>query len=253
MKLRTARHRRDAGMFIVEGFREVRRAIESGIAIDQLWVCPELWLGSNEASVVADAQAQGAEIIEAAREPFEKMAYRDRPEGLLAVANFYDTSLDSIVLSDLAFLLVVESIEKPGNLGTMIRAAAAAGVDCVLVCDPATDVYNPNVVRSSIGTCFSIPIGVGTTGEVTAFLRARTVPIVAATPDATTPHWDAPLSDRVAIVVGAEQYGLSDEWLEAADHKVQIPMPGGAVDSLNASASAAVLLFEAVRQRSTGT
>lgn len=249
VKLRTARHRREAGVFPVEGYRELKRALVGGVAIEQMWCCPELFLGENEEELVDEAERLGAEIIEVTREPFEKMSYRDRAEGLLAVCSFYDTSLGSIELSDTPLVLVVESIEKPGNLGTMLRAATAAGVDAVIVADPSTDVYNPNVVRSSIGTCFVVPIAVTDTDEALGWLRKRDLPIVAATPDATQAHWDADLRTS-AIVVGSEQYGLSERWLSEADAKVVIPMPGEEIDSLNAAASAAVLLFEAVRQRS---
>jgi TrmH family RNA methyltransferase len=250
VKLRTARHRRDAGLFPVEGYREIKRALEGGINIEQVWACPELFLGENEEDLVDEAERRGAEIIEVTREPFEKMSYRDRPEGLLAVCSFYDTSIESIELSDAPLVLVVESIEKPGNLGTMLRAATAAGADAVVVADPTTDVYNPNVVRSSIGTCFLIPLAVASTEETIAWLRSKKLSVVVATPNATTSHWDATLADGTAIVIGSEQYGLSDRWLSEADTRVVIPMPGGSIDSLNAAASAAILLFEAVRQRS---
>jgi RNA methyltransferase, TrmH family len=251
VKLRTARHRREAGVFPVEGYREIKRALEGGIAIEQMWCCPELFLGENEEDLVDEAEALGAEIIEVTREPFEKMSYRDRPEGLLAVCSFYDTSLESIELSDTPLVLVVESIEKPGNLGTMLRAAVAAGADAVVVADPTTDVFNPNVVRSSIGTCFLIPLAVASTDETIGWLRKNELSILAATPSATTAHWDATLDSRTALVIGSEQYGLSERWMDEADAKVVIPMPGGAIDSLNAAASAAILLFEAVRQRSS--
>ena len=211
VKLRTARHRREAGVFPVEGYREIKRALEGGIAIEQMWCCPELFLGENEEELVDEAERLGAEIIEVTREPFDKMSYRDRPEGLLAVCSFYDTSLESIELSDIPLVLVVESIEKPGNLGTMIRAAGAAGVDAVVVTDPTTDVFNPNVVRSSIGTCFLVPIAVTTTDEALAWLRKKSVRIIAATPDATTAPWDVDLAAPTAIVIGSEQYGLSRE------------------------------------------
>lgn len=250
VKLRNARARRELGLFVVEGFREVRRAIESGQSIEQLWFCPELYLGDEESDLVARAAASGAEAVEVAAEPFKKMSYRDRPEGLLAVCKQFGTSIDVVELTDHPLLLVVESIEKPGNLGTMIRAAGAAGSDAVVVCDPTTDVFNPNVVRSSIGTSLLIPIVVSTTQDAIAWLKTHDVRIVAATPDAAHPHWDAKLDGPTALIVGSEQYGLSDDWLEAADEKVLIPMPGGTIDSLNAAASAAILLFEAVRQRS---
>ena len=250
VKLRTARHRREAGVFPVEGYREIKRALEGGIAIEQMWCCPELFLGENEEELVDEAERLGAEIIEVTREPFQKMSYRDRPEGLLAICSFYDTSLESIELSDVPLVLVVESIEKPGNLGTMIRAAGAAGVDAVVVTDPTTDVYNPNVVRSSIGTCFLVPLAVTTTSEATTWLRNKGVRIIAATPDAETPYWACDFEQPLALVIGSEQYGLSQKLLDAADDRVRIPMPGDVIDSLNASASAAVLVFEALRQRS---
>jgi len=244
VRLRTRRARKETGLFIVEGYRELKRAIEHGIVIRELWVCPELFLGENEPELIERASG---EIVETTAEPFEKIAYRDRPEGLLAVCEQFDTSLERI---GTGLVLVVESIEKPGNLGTMIRTATAAGADGVIVADPTTDVFNPNVVRSSIGTLFSMPIAVCATDEAISWLRARDIPIVAATPSAEKPMWDAPLGGSVAVVVGAEQFGLSDAWLEAADERVLIPMPGKAdIDSLNAATSASILLFEAVRQR----
>jgi TrmH family RNA methyltransferase len=250
VKLRNARERRSTGLFIVEGFREVGRAIEANLDIDELWFCPELYLGEHEEALVDAARELGAETIEVAPEPFTKMSYRDRPEGLLTVCKQFDTSLERIELSTRPLVLVVESIEKPGNLGTMIRAAGAAGVDAVLVCDPATDVFNPNVVRSSIGTSLLVPLAVTTTEDAIVWLQEAGVTIVATTPHTERPIWDAPLSERAAIVVGSEQYGLSMAWLEASDVDVKIPMPGAVIDSLNAAASAAILLYEAVRQRS---
>ena len=249
VKLRNARTRRETGLFCVEGFREIGRAIEGDVDIEQLWFCPELYLGTHEPGIVDNAATRGAEAIEVSREPFEKMSYRDRPEGLLAVCRQFDTSLGRIQPTTTPLVLVVESIEKPGNLGTMIRTASAAGTDGVIVTDPATDVFNPNVVRSSIGTCFLVPLAVCTTDEAVAWLRTNDVTVCAATPDATLPLWEAPMSDRTAIVIGSEQYGLSQTWLDAAGHRVTIPMPGCIIDSLNAAASAAILLFEAVRQR----
>lgn len=248
VKLRNARTRRETKLFLVEGFREVTRALEANLVIEELWFCPDLYLGENEPAVVANAREHGAETIEASKEVFEKISYRDRPDGLLAVCRQFDTSLGRIELGPQPLILVVESIEKPGNLGTMIRAAGAAGVDAVIAADPATDVFNPNVVRSSIGTCFLVPLAVASTEDAIEWLQQNDVKICAATPDATLAHWDAPLQTG-AIVIGSEQYGLSKTWLEAADERVKIPMPGRVIDSLNAAASAAVLLFEAVRQR----
>jgi TrmH family RNA methyltransferase len=247
--LRNRRERRETGLFLVEGFRELRRALDAKIGIETLWFCPELYLGEHEGELVDRAAVAGAEVVEVTAGPFRKMSYRDRPEGLLAVCKQFDTSLERIELGERPLVLVVESIEKPGNLGTMIRAAAAADADAVIAADPTTDVFNPNVVRSSIGTCFVVPVGVGATDDVVAWLRQNGVGIVASSPGADTKLWEAKLDRSIAVVVGSEQYGLSEAALDAADVRVSIPMPGGAVDSLNAATSAAILLFEAVRQR----
>lgn len=250
LRLRNRRARRETGLFLVEGFREVRRALDAKVDVQTMWFCPELYLGEHEGELVDRAAVAGSDTIEAAEEPFRKMSYRDRPEGLLAVCKQFDTSLERIELGRQPLVLVVESIEKPGNLGTMIRAAAAAGADAVVAADPTTDVFNPNVVRSSIGTCFVVPLGVASTDGVIGWLRSQDLSIVASSPEADTNLWEAWLDRPSAVVVGSEQYGLSDQFLDAADVRVSIPMPGGAVDSLNAATSAAILLFEAVRQRS---
>lgn len=250
LRLRSRRERRETGLFLVEGFREVRRALDAKIDVQTMWFCPELYLGENEGELADRAAVAGAETIQAAEGPFRRMSYRDRPEGLLAVCRQFDTSLDHIELSDTPLVLVVESIEKPGNLGTMMRTAVAAGADAVIAADPTTDVFNPNVVRSSIGTCFLVPVAVAATDDVIEWLRARSVALCVASPSAKTDLWDAPLREPAAIVVGSEQYGVSSSFLDAADVGVRIPMLGGAIDSLNAAASAAILLFEAVRQRS---
>ena len=249
LRLRTRRARRETGLFLVEGFREIRRALDAGIGVETMWFCPELYLGQSEGELVGRATAAGADAIQTAEAPLRRMSYRDRPEGLLAVCRQFDTSLEQIELGAHPLVLVVESIEKPGNLGTMIRAASAAGADAVIAADPATDVFNPNVVRSSIGTCFVVPIAVGSTEATIAWLRERGVAICAASPDADRKLWDAPLREPSALVVGSEQYGLSSAFKDAADVLMRIPMPSDAIDSLNAAASAAIVLFEAVRQR----
>jgi RNA methyltransferase, TrmH family len=250
LRLRNRRERRETGLFLVEGFREIRRALDAKVGVEKLWFCPALYLGNSEGEMVDRAAVAGAEIIEAAEAPFRKMAYRDRPEGLLAVCRQFDVSLERIDIGSSPLLLVVEAIEKPGNLGTMIRTATAAHADAVIVADPTTDVFNPNVVRASIGTMFAMPIVVCSTDDAISFLHEHGVTITVATPDAKLAHWHALFGNRTAIVVGAEQFGLSETWLTAADNKVGIPMPGDAIDSLNAAAAAAVLLYEALRQRS---
>ena len=248
VRLRTRRHRDRSGRFLVEGYREIGRALDGGVSIEALFVCPDLYLGANEPRLVDRAVGAGAEIVEVAEDPFRKAAYRERPEGLLAVAARFPTELGRIPLAGRPLLLVAESIEKPGNLGTMLRTAAAAGSAGVIITDPSTDPFNPNVVRASLGTLFAVPLAVASTAEAVDHLRRAGVTTVATSPDADEPHYSVDLTGAVAVVVGSEQYGLSAEWLDAADRRVRIPMPGP-TDSLNAAAAAAVVLFEAVRQR----
>lgn len=250
VRLRQRRERDRSGLFLVEGFRELTRAVAAGIEITTVYHCPGLFLGGNEPQLVAEASRAGAAVVELGEAAFRKVSYRDRPEGLLAVAPQFGTSLDGLGIGSNPLLLVVEAIEKPGNLGTMLRTADAAGASAVVVCDPTTDPFNPNVVRSSLGTLFTVPLAVTSTREAVEWLKARQVRIVATTPATSRLHWDADLAGSVALVVGSEQYGLSDAWLERSDVRCRIPMAGSA-DSLNAAMAAGVMLFEAVRQRSS--
>lgn len=248
VRLRNRRERDATGRFLIEGYRELRRAIAAEIAIETLYVAPELFVGGNEPGLISSAADAGVDIVEVAADPFRKASYRDRPEGLLAVAAQFDTDLDRLPLSGEPLVLVVEAIEKPGNLGTMLRTAEAAAVDGVIVADPRTDPFNPNVVRASLGTLFALPVAITDSTTAIAALSAEGIRIVATTPDATTAHHDADLTGAVAIVVGSEQYGLTDHWLDDADERVVIPMPGS-VDSLNAAMSMGIVVFEALRQR----
>lgn len=251
VRLRNRRHRDETGLFVIEGFRELTRANHAGVAIDTLYVAPDLWIGSNETALVGEIELNGARIVEVDPAPFTKASYRDRPEGLLATARHLDTSLSSLELSERALVLVAEAIEKPGNLGTMLRTAEAAGVDAVVVADPTTDPFNPNVVRASLGALFTVPLGVAATSEVVDWCRDEALTVVAATPEGAVDHFAVDLTGPTAIVVGSEQYGLSSDWMEAADRRAVITMPG-TMDSLNAAMSAGILLFEAVRQRRSG-
>jgi len=248
VKLRDRRPRDEAGVFLVEGYRQIRRALEKNIALRELYVCPEWYLGENEPALIAQAEAAGAIVIELSKEVFAKVAYRERPDGLLALAPQWRRSLDELVLSDDVFLLVVEAIEKPGNLGTILRSADAAGCDAVIVCDPVTDIFNPNVVRASTGVLFSVPLVVAESQAVHAWLQTKGVRTVATTPAAAALYTDTDLRGPIAIVMGSEQYGLSDFWLQNADCPVRIPMAGQA-DSLNVAMATIITLFEAVRQR----
>jgi TrmH family RNA methyltransferase len=249
VKLRDRRPRDEAGVFLVEGYREVRRALEKQVAVSEVYFSPEWFLGENEPALLAEAEAAGAQLFELSKEAFAKVAYRERPDGLLAVAPQWKRTLEELALKAEPLLLVVEAIEKPGNLGTILRSADAAGCDAVIVCDPVTDIFNPNVVRASTGVLFSVPLVVGESARVLAWLREKKIYTVATTPAAEKIYSAADLRGPLAIVMGSEQYGLSEFWLKNADLLVRIPMAGQA-DSLNVAMATIITLFEAVRQRS---
>jgi RNA methyltransferase, TrmH family len=249
VKLRDRRSRDEAGVFLVEGYREIRRALEKRIPVAELYFSPDWFLGENETELIARAAGSGARLFELAKETFAKVAYRERPDGLLAVAPQWQRRLDELTLPNEPFLLVVEAIEKPGNLGTILRSADAAGCHAVIVCDPVTDIFNPNVVRASTGVLFSVPLVVEDSARVWSWLQERGIRTVATTPSAQTIYFDADFRGPLAVVMGSEQYGLSAFWLDHAGLKVKIPMAGQA-DSLNVAMATIITLFEAVRQRS---
>ena len=249
VKLRQRSHRDESGQMLVEGYRECKRALDNGYAPQMLFYCEALYLKNlNEPAIVQRCRERGAEIYSCSAPVFEKLAYRERPEGLLIVGPQLSRKLADLRLPEHALVVVAEAIEKPGNLGTILRSADAAGVHAVIVCDRCTDIHNPNVVRASTGTLFSVPVVEADSGEALAFLRARGFCILATTPHSDNLHCDVPLTGNVAIAVGTEQYGLTSQWMNAADLRVRIPMFGLA-DSLNVAAATTILLFEAVRQR----
>jgi TrmH family RNA methyltransferase len=248
VKLRERRDRDDAGLFLIEGYREIRRALEKGVRPKEFYFSPDWFLGENEPALIEQAGQAGAQLFELSKEAFAKVAYRERPDGLLAVAPQWRRSLADLALDPHPFLLVVESIEKPGNLGTILRSADAAGCDAVIVCDPVTDIFNPNVVRASTGVLFSVPVVVADSATVHAWLKEKGIRIVATTPDTPNVYTKVDLRGALAIVMGSEQYGLSDFWLKESNLLVRIPMAGQA-DSLNVAMATIITLFEAVRQR----
>jgi TrmH family RNA methyltransferase len=248
VRLRDRRQRDEEKAFLVEGYREVRRALEKKVGMEELYYCPDWFLGENEPALLEQAASAGAKLFELSKEAFAKVAYRERPDGILAVAPQWRRTLDSLPLPAVPFLLVVEAIEKPGNLGTILRGADAAGCDAVIVCDPVTDLFNPNVVRASTGVLFSVPCAVEESGAVLAWLKKKGIRSVATTPAAARLYTETDLKGPLAVVMGSEQYGLSEFWLNNADQSVRIPMAGQA-DSLNVAMAALITLFEAVRQR----
>jgi RNA methyltransferase, TrmH family len=251
VRLRDRRPRDESGTFVIEGYREIRRALEKGVTIRDLFYAPGWFLGENEPALIEKAVAVGARPYELSKEAFAKAAYRERPDGLIAVAPQWRRTLESLEQGTGAnpLYLVVEAIEKPGNLGTILRSADAAGVGAVIVCDPVTDLFNPNVVRASTGVLFSVPCVIEESTKVHAWLRSRGLRIAVTTPAAPALYTDSDLKGPLAIVMGSEQYGLSDFWLKSADLSVRIPMAGQA-DSLNVAMATLIVLFEAIRQRS---
>jgi TrmH family RNA methyltransferase len=241
------KHERDRTQrFIIEGYRELLRAIENGWLLETLFICPELFLGSNETALIEQAFQKGAKIIRCADKVFHKLSYRDRPDGLVAIAPQKHKELAHLKGD---FFVIAEAIEKPGNLGTILRSSDAVGVDGLIICDRCTDIYNPNVVRASVGTLFSVPVVDAESKVVLEWLQSKNIAILAATPHATRLYTEVDMTVPLAIAVGTEQLGLSDLWMQKATMQVRIPMHGVA-DSLNVAMATTLLLYEAQRQRS---
>lgn len=247
VRLRNRRQRDRRCRFIIEGVRELTRATDAGFALDTLYYCDELLAGLDGRNVV-DRLASSIECQATNRTVFEKMSYRRTPDGVLAVAPIPDLSLDGLPAADDGLWLIAAHIEKPGNLGAMLRSADAAGATGVVVADPTTDVFNPNVVRASIGTLFSVPVAAASATDVRYWLQKQRIRAVAGRPDAAVAYTETDLRGAVAIVVGSEHLGLGPEWSERGGEAVRIPMSGRA-DSINAAMAATILLFEAQRQR----
>lgn len=257
--LRRRRVREETGQTLVEGYEEIDLVLGAGVRPQTLYVCEELFspagrAGSQDIGHQSDLlerlRDERVEIVRLSRAAYEKVAYREGPDGLLAVVGRVGTTLADLHVEGPDHLsLVSQGVEKPGNLGAMLRTADAAGVDAVIAADPVTDWGNPNVVRASKGTVFALPVASATTAEVLDWLRAHEIRLVVTTPETDVLHTDVDYTGRVAIAVGSEKHGADDALLRAATHRVRIPMHGRA-NSLNVAASAAIVLYEAVRQRS---
>lgn len=241
VRLREHKRQRLAdGLFTVEGFDELKIAVDSGFRPVSIITAPDLALGT----LTVDAQ----EKLTVSRDVFQKISYRENPDGWLGVFSIPHLGLEDLKLSENPFLLIAESIEKPGNLGAMLRTADAAGVDAVIVCDPRVDLWNPNVVRASRGALFTLPAFTMETGPLLEWLRVRKIRILAAAPKGESVYTEVDLKGPTAVVFGTEDTGLSEFWLRNADECVTIPMKGR-VNSLNVSIAAGLFTYEAVRQR----
>jgi len=250
VRLRERKHRDRQGLCLIEGLREIDHALRAGIAAEQLFFCPERFPadGGHEAFLSKLRERAGVEPAQLGPEAFDKAAYRESPDGLIAVARQSRPSLDALELPEAPLLLVLEGLEKPGNLGAAVRNADGAGAHAVILVNGALDRFNPNAIRASQGLIFALPVLEAEASALRAWLRARGIAAVATTPTAQSPPWELDLRAPTALLLGAEHAGLSRHWIETADAATRIPM-AGAADSLNVSASAAVCLYEARRQR----
>lgn len=240
-----SRERKKSGLFLIEGQREITLAIKGGYAINKVLYCTDL-IGDTDLSLLIRKNTQGIEI---SKEIYQKLAYRETTEGILAVAQSR-----TLQLTDLEFktpnplILIAEAPEKPGNIGALLRTADAANVDAFIIANPKTDLYNPNIIRSSVGCAFTNQIATGSTSEIISFLKSKQIHIFCAALQASKPYHTQNFTAPTALVVGTEATGLSNAWLDHATQNIIIPMQGE-IDSMNVSVAAGILVFEAVRQR----
>ena len=235
--------RKQSGTFLIEGKREIEIAIKGGYEIEMILFLPELITENHLRNFLPTL-----DLIEISKEVYQKLAYRDTTEGILAVAKTKSLKLSDLQLSKNPLILVAEAPEKPGNIGALLRTADAANLDAVLIANPKSDLYNPNVVRSSVGCLFTNQIATGTTDEIITFLKERQINIYCATLQNSTSYHTQDYTSPTALVVGTEATGLTQEWRNAATQNIIIPMQGE-IDSMNVSVAAAILIFEAKRQR----
>ena len=247
-KLINRRTRDKTGKTLLEGYRLITRALEADYPIEECYFCPPLFLGKNENQLINELKSQNIQVIEVTEQIFKKIAYRDRPEGLIALTPIKKHLLNDMPLIKNGLYLVVEAIEKPGNLGSILRSADAAGASGLIICNKCTDLYNPNVLRASTGAVFFVPIAECSSEDAHTWLKKNNIKTLAATPHTKTSYAEINMTESIAIITGTEQYGLSDYWLKNADIEVLIPMCGK-IDSLNVAIATSILLFEASRQR----
>jgi len=248
VKLRDRRERRRLGRFPIDGIREVQRAIDGGIELLEVFVCRELCADHESRTLVERLSHLPVAQLLVSRTVLAHLAFGDREEGIIAVAKTPERPLDRLRLSPAPLVAVLEGVEKPGNLGAVLRCADGAGLDALLVADGGTDLYNPNTIRASLGTVFTVPACAAPSAAIRAWLAARKIPIFAARVDSGEIYTEVDLSGPAAVVLGNEAAGLSTEWTGPDVTAIRLPMRGAA-DSLNVAATAAVLFYEALRQR----
>jgi RNA methyltransferase, TrmH family len=239
-----AKERKKTGTFLIEGLREIELALKGGYELETILFVADI-ISEHQINTVTNKQIT---IIEIAKEVYQKLAYRDTTEGILAVAKAKSVALSQLKLPKNPLLLIAEAPEKPGNIGAMLRTADAAKLDAVIIANPKGDLFNPNIIRSSVGCVFTNQIASGTTSEIIAYLQANKINFYAATLQNSTAYHLQDYTQPTALVVGTEATGLSDEWRTAATQNINIPMQGE-IDSMNVSVAAAILIYEAKRQR----
>lgn len=243
-----SRWRRKTGNFIVEGLRELEMALKGGCRLEKIFFDPGI-IGAEVVRKILDTHSAVAELISVSHEVYRRIAYREKTEGVVALGNAKSHTLEKLRFRrDKPLILVAEALEKPGNIGALLRTADAAALDAVIISNPKTDLYNPNVIRSSLGCVFNIPIALADNAEVIEFLKEQQIETFAADLQAENDYSEMDFRSGSALVVGAESSGLTEEWIKAATHRIIIPMQGE-IDSMNVSVSAAILIFEAMRQR----
>lgn len=245
-----SRARKAAGLFVVEGRRELGHCLDAGFVPRTLFICGEILTAEELNDLLGKAERLNPKVgvVQIPYELYGRIAYREGTEGVIAEVEYRERTLDSIKLGDKPLVIVLESVEKPGNLGAVLRSADAAGADAVIICDPLTDLYNPNLVRASIGAVFTLQVAAASSEETIEWLEARNIQILTAQLQDSSLYYDTDMTVPTAIVMGTESTGLTDIWRKAADAHIRIPMLGR-LDSLNVSVSAAILLYEALRQR----
>ncbi|MHC4400478.1 MAG: TrmH family RNA methyltransferase [Planctomycetota bacterium] len=250
-RLRDGRHRAKQRRILIDGARELARAIDAGVRLVEVFVCESRCEGGHARRVLARLPDCGADVVHVAPPVFEKLAFGHRPEGLLGVAEMPSPRLSDLVLPDEPLVAVLEGVEKPGNVGAVLRSGDAAGLSALIIADGRTDLYNPNAIRASLGTIFTVPVCTATAQETLDWLRRHKLAIYAARVDGSLPYTEADLRRPAAVVLGSEAEGLTEVWRADDVTAIQLPMLGAA-DSLNVSATAAVLFYEALRQRCFG-
>ncbi|WP_443633021.1 RNA methyltransferase [Candidatus Marifrigoribacter sp. Uisw_064] len=242
-----SRERKKTGLFIIEGQREIELAIKGNFTLKTLLYCSDIV--SEESEVITAVKNSNSEVIEITLEVYKKIAYRTSTEGIIAIAESKKKSLEDLKFTNPnPLILVAEAPEKPGNIGAILRTADAANVDAVIIANPKTDLYNPNIIRSSVGCVFTNKIGTGSTDEIIAFLQEKNIAIYAAILQESVPYHTCNFKESTAIVVGTEATGLTQEWRDKSAKNINIPMQGE-IDSMNVSVAAGILIFEAKRQR----